>query len=42
MKYYFQLKLPENESHDLIIDTLYESWKIYNNPRFKKGSFMNY
>ncbi|CAF3542661.1 unnamed protein product [Rotaria sp. Silwood1] len=26
-------KLPKNESYDLIIDTLFESWKIYNNSR---------
>ncbi len=31
--------MPENESHDLVIDTLYQSWKIYNNSRFKKKSF---
>ncbi|CAF3907219.1 unnamed protein product [Adineta steineri] len=26
-------QLPENESHDIIIDTLFESWKIYNKPK---------
>ncbi|CAF4238391.1 unnamed protein product [Rotaria socialis] len=26
-------QLPENESYNLVIDTLFESWKIYNNSR---------
>ncbi|CAF4333686.1 unnamed protein product, partial [Rotaria sordida] len=26
-------QLPKNESYDLIIDTLFKSWKIYNNSK---------
>lgn len=29
-------KLPENESHNLIIDTLYKSWQLYNNKKYEK------
>ncbi len=32
-KFIFCSKLPENESHDLIIDTLYKSWEIYENEK---------
>ena len=32
----FAEKLPANESHDLLVDTLYKSWEIYEKPKWER------